>query len=163
MTAKSTIIVASSILFCVCAGCGDARKSSIHEEAREKAHEVAHEEAQNLGVANENWIREVTKGLNEMADLLSTITDVASYEAAKPKLKVLYDAQRERNKNVIWIMTWGQRKAWWDKMKSSPDYPKHQEAAKRYLHERNKLSHNHEVYDRLANELILPAYRVFPW
>lgn len=107
----------------------------------------------------QSWIRDETQGLNEMADVMSKITDVASYEAAKPKLRSLYDAQRARREKVIDKMNQTEKEAWWEEQKSTPDYPKHQEAANRYLQERNRVMGIPDVGMRLGTEMILPSHQ----
>jgi len=132
MSAKPTMFLVTLML--LCAGCSDPKKS---------------------------WIREETQGLNEMTDVMSKITDVASYEAGKPKLKELYEAQRARREKLekeLDKMNQTEKEAFRAELKSTAEYPKLQEAENRYKQERQRLMLMPDVGKRLATEIILPSH-----
>ena len=126
MNARQAPIVGIAFLAAACAGCTDAKTS---------------------------WLRDQTKSFNDMADAMATISDVPSYEAAKPKLKRLIDADGERRKKFLARLSAEERKTWREDLKASPEIGKYDEALKRYLKERDHLADIPDVRKRLADEL----------
>lgn len=110
------------------------------------------------GDANSSWICDETKGLNQMADLMAKITDISSYEATKPSLKSLYEAQKKRREQLFSNPSAEKRRKLWEAMQARPDYPKYEEAAKRYQEQRDRLSRLPDVWLRFGRELILPSH-----
>ncbi len=126
MRAKPT---ASLLILMLCAGCSNPKKT---------------------------WLTEETKALNEMADSMSKVTDPASYESVKPRLKELNDERRARKEKAMGKMNQTEKDAWWAEQKSLPEYPKYQEATARYLKERDRLTDIPDVGTRFATDMIAP-------
>jgi hypothetical protein len=76
MLSRPTFVIAIAFLLCLCVGCSKSSES------------------------RKDLIREETKRYNQMADIMSTITDRASFEAAKSKLKPYLVARLERQKKL---------------------------------------------------------------
>jgi hypothetical protein len=102
------------------------------------------------------WLREETAGLNELADTMDSVNDPASYEQAKPKLKSLGDARRRGRERLFGGVPAARRKEVWEGMKASPDYPKYEEAARRFALERSRLAKLRGVASLLEGELNFP-------
>jgi len=105
-------------------------------------------------------MREQTKNFNEMADIMSTIIDRASCEAAKAKLKPYYVARFERQKQLkekeeqMSPVEKEQEAKELEKLKNDPDYEKSREAIKRYAHEMARIMSTPEIADLYMREIV---------
>jgi hypothetical protein len=133
MRARLAVIIAIAFLMCGCVGSSKSRKDQMREQ---------------------------TKNFNEMADIMSTIIDRASCEAAKSKLKPYYVARFERQKKLreeeeqMSPVEKEQEAKELEKLKDDPDYEKSREAIKRYAHEMARTMSTPEIADLYMREIV---------
>jgi hypothetical protein len=133
MRARPPVVIAIAFLMCGCVGSSKSRKDQMREQ---------------------------TKNFNEMADIMSTIIDRASCEAAKSKLKTYYVARFERQKHLkekeeqMSPVEKEQEAKEIEKLKDEPDYEKSKEAIKRYAHEMARIMSTPEIADLYMREIV---------
>ena len=133
MRARPPVVIAIACLMCGCVGSSKSRKDQMREQ---------------------------TKNFNEMADIMSTIIDRASCEAAKAKLKPYYVARFERQKQLkekeeqMSPVEKEQEAKELEKLKNDPDYEKSREAIKRYAHEMARIMSTPEIADLYMREIV---------
>jgi hypothetical protein len=105
-------------------------------------------------------MREQTKIYNEMADIMSTITDRASYETAKSKLKPHYVARFERQKKLReqedkMSPAEKERAAKEEEeLKADPEYEESKQARHRYAAEFVRITSIPEIKDLYMREMV---------
>jgi len=129
MLARPVLVIAIALLMSGCGGSSKSRKDQMREE---------------------------TKRYNQMADIMSTITDRASLQAAKSKLKPLFVARFERQRKLReqekQMSPAEKEKAAKEEedLKADPDYEKSKEAVKRYAGEYVRISSTPGLGDLLS-------------
>ncbi len=133
MIARLAFVISIAFLMCASGGCSKSRKAQMREQ---------------------------TKNFNEMADIMNTITDHTSYEAAKSKLKPYYVARFEGQKKLRdkeKQMTPGEKEREAkeiEELKTDPEYEKSRQAIKRYAHELARITTMPEIGDLYMREIV---------
>ena len=133
MIARQAAVIAIAFLMCGCVGGSKSRKAQMVQQ---------------------------TKNFNEMADIMSTITDRASYEAAKSKLKPYYVARFERQEKLREEeerMSTAEKERVakeLEELKADPEYEKSCQAIKRNAHELTRIMTTPEIGDLYMREIV---------
>jgi hypothetical protein len=101
-------------------------------------------------------MRDMTREFNDMADLMSTIHDRASLDAAKPTLKKLLASRYERQEKFRKMSEDEQdrRKKEWETLIEEPDGKKYREATHRYAQEFARIVATPELGKHYMKEVV---------
>src|ERR1044071_9369287 len=101
-------------------------------------------------------IREMTREFNDMSEIVPTITDRATFDAAKPKLQKLLASRYERQEKIKKMSAEERerRKKDWEALKAEPDGKKYEEAVRRYAEATARIMTMPEIGELYMKEVV---------